>query len=213
MTGNPPPQVPAHLLDLAGRFFAAGWSHADVLHALNNAPDGTQSVWGDPMRWEVAKARLQLWMDEDLQPIPSRSQQLARAHSARVRAQALSRAARTEAMERAAPDFEATIARVRETVAKVLPAAAESVMKRELKSGTREDRERWRRVDEAAAAAVAAGAAAEAWEPEPEPVVDAGEVARLRAVRRARWERASRSVARQAPPDPHNLGMPERNLP
>ncbi|TDD53011.1 hypothetical protein E1286_08125 [Nonomuraea terrae] len=149
---------------------------------------------------EVAKARLRLWMDGSMRPILSRSQQLARAHSARMRAQTLARAAQAEALQRAASDPAAAAARAREIVAKVLPAAAEPLTKREPKTGTRKDRERWRRLDEAAASAVVAGAAAEAWEPEPEPVVDPAEEARLRAVRRARWERASRSVARQAPP-------------
>lgn len=200
MTGNPPPQVPAHLLDLAGRFFDAGWSHADVLHALNNSPDGAP-LWGDPMRWEVAKARLRLWMDESMRPILSRSQQVARTNSARMRAQTLARAARAEAEQRASPDPAAAAARARKIVAKVLPTAAEPLAKREEKTATREDRDRWRRLDEAAAAAVVAGAAAEAWEPDPEPVVDPGEVARLRAVRRARWERASRRA-----PESHDLG-------
>ncbi|MEV0149772.1 MULTISPECIES: hypothetical protein [unclassified Nonomuraea] len=193
MMGSLPPQVPAHLLDLAQRFFDAGWSHADVLHALNNSPDGSP-VWGDPMRWEVAKARLRLWMDGSTRPTLSQSQQVARAHSARMRAQALARAARAEALQRTSTDPGAAAARAREILAKVLPAAAEPLAKRTEKRGrTRKDLERWRRLDEAAAAAVAAGAVAEAWEPEPEPVVDRGEAARLRAVLRARWERASRS--------------------
>ncbi|MEV0617660.1 hypothetical protein AB0I81_30365 [Nonomuraea sp. NPDC050404] len=199
MTGIPPPQVPAHLLDLAGRFFAAGWTHADVLHALNNSPDGAQMVWGDPMRWEVAKARLQLWMDESMRPILSRSQQLARANSARMRAQTLARAARAEALQRTAPDPMAAAARARKIVAEVLPAAAEPLAKRAPKRGTREDRERWRRLDEAAAVALAAGVVGEEWEPDPEPVVDASEEARLRAVRRARWERAARRSGSDSP--------------
>ncbi|PRX66195.1 hypothetical protein B0I32_106331 [Nonomuraea fuscirosea] len=188
MTGDPPPQVPKHLLDLAGRFFDAGWSHTDVLHALNNSPNGAP-VWGDPMRWEVARARLRLWMDEQLQPILSRSQQVARANSARMRAQALAKVARAEAEQRAAPDFEATMARVRETVAKVLPAAAEPLVRRESKVGTRENWERWRRLDEAAAAAVVAGAVAEVQVPEPESEVDLRDMAQRRALARARWER------------------------
>ncbi|QFY09564.1 hypothetical protein GBF35_25540 [Nonomuraea phyllanthi] len=191
MKDNSSPKVPAHLLDLAQRFFDAGWSHADVLHALNNSPEGA-SVWGDPMRWEVAKARLRLWMDDQMQPILSRSQQLARAHSARMRAQALAREARAEAMQRAASNPTAAAARAREIVAKVLPAAAQPLAKQGPKTGTREDREGWRHLDEVAAEAVAAGAIAETWEPEPEPEVDPREKARLRAVRRARWERANR---------------------
>lgn len=193
MTGSQSrPQVPKHLLDLAQRFFEAGWTHADVLYALDNSPDGSP-VWGDPMRWEVAKARLRRWMDEDLQPILSRSQQLARAASAKMRAQALARAAYEVARRRAAPDQEAAAARARAIVARVLPAAAEPLARRrEPKVGSRLDRERWRRVDEEAAAVVASGAAVEVWEPEPEPVVDEREVARRRAVARARWERARR---------------------
>ncbi|MEQ4724697.1 hypothetical protein [Nonomuraea sp. B19D2] len=191
MTGSSPLKVPAHLLDLAGRFFEAGWTDGDVLHALNNSPDGSP-LWGDPTRWEVAKARLRLWMDESMQPILSRSQQVARAHSARMRAQALARAARAEAEHRASTDPAAAAARAREIVAKVLPAAAEPLAVRAGKTGTREDRERWRRLDETAAAAVVAGAAVETWEPEPEPVVDPGEEAWRRAVARARWERANR---------------------
>ncbi|MFG1709780.1 hypothetical protein ACFLIM_42050 [Nonomuraea sp. M3C6] len=191
MMGSSSPQVPPHLLDLAGRFFDAGWGHADVLHALNHSPDGAP-VWGDPMRWEVAKARLRLWMDGSMRPILSRSQHVARANSARMRAQTLARAARAQAEQRASRDPAAAVARAREILAKVLPGAAEPLAKRAEKAGTREDWERWRRLDEAAAAAVVAGTAAEAWEPEPEPVVDPEEEARLRAVRRARWERANR---------------------
>ncbi|GAA1768689.1 hypothetical protein [Nonomuraea bangladeshensis] len=192
MTGSSSPQVPKHLLDLAGRFFDAGWSHADVLHALNYSPDGSP-LWGDPMRWEVARARLRLWMDGALQPILSRSQQVARANAARTRAQALARAAREEVARRAAPDPAAAVERAREIVGRVLPAAAEPLAGRERKTGTREDRERWQRVDEVAAAAVAAGAVSEVWEPEPEsPELEPSEVARLRAVARARWERGSR---------------------
>ncbi|GGO62941.1 hypothetical protein [Nonomuraea cavernae] len=192
MTGSSSPKVPKHLLDLAGRFFDAGWSHGDVLHALNNSPDGPQAVWGDPMRWEVAKARLRLWMDESMRPILSRSQQVARANSARMRAQALARAELGDARRRASPDPEAAAARARAIVARVLPTVAEPLAGRAPKVGSRADRERWRRLDEAAAAAVEAGAVAEVWEPEPEPVVDAGEEARLRAMRRARWERTNR---------------------
>ncbi|MFF0770896.1 hypothetical protein ACFYUK_18570 [Nonomuraea wenchangensis] len=191
MTGSSSSQVPKHLLDLAGRFFDAGWSHADVLHALNHSPDGSP-LWGDPMRWEVARARLRLWMDGALQPILSRSQQVAHANAARMRAQALARAAREEVARRAAPDPAAAVERAREIVGRVLPAAAEPLAGRERQVGTREDRERWRRLDEAAAEAVAAGAIAEQREPEPEPEVHPGEEARLRAVRRARWERANR---------------------
>lgn len=207
--GSSPPKVPAHLLDLAQRFFDAGWSHTDVLHALNNSPDGSP-VWGDPMRWEVAKPRLRLWMDGSMRPILSRSQQVTRAHSARMRAQALARAARAEALQRASADPGAAAARAREIVAKVVPAAAEPLARRGEKTGTRKDRERWRRLDEAAAVAVASGAMAEAWEPEPESLVDPGEWARLRAVRRARWERAKRSPARQAPPDNQDRGPSSR---
>jgi hypothetical protein len=140
----------------------------------------------------VAKARLQLWMDEDLQPILSRSQQLARAHSAKMRAQALAREAQAEAMQRAASDPRAAAARAREVVAKVLPAAAKPLAQRPPTTGTREDRERWRHLDKVAAEAVAAGAIAETWELEPEPELDLREEARLRAVRRARWEGANR---------------------
>src|SRR5690606_21478755 len=177
--------VPEHLLDLAQRFFDAGWTHADVLHALNHSPDGSP-VWGDPMRWEVARARLRLWMDGALQPVLSRSQQVARGNAARMRAQALARMEWEEARRRASPDPEAAAARARAMVARVLPAAAEPLAERAPKVGSRADRERWRRLDEVAAATVESGSVMEAWEPdpEPEPEADLREVASRRALAR-----------------------------
>ncbi|WP_433235264.1 hypothetical protein ACQPYK_25045 [Streptosporangium sp. CA-135522] len=188
-------RVPEHLLSLAQRFFDAGWSHADVVHALNNPPDGVTRALGDPMRWEVARARLVLWMDESLQPVLSASQRRARANSAKTRAQTQAREKRAEAERRRTGDLAAAVARARQVLAEASPAAAKVMASRATKVVTRADPERWARADEAAATAVVTGAVSEVWAPEPEedPAEVAQRVSRALALRRARRERAGRA--------------------
>ncbi|MEV4748965.1 hypothetical protein AB0K21_21525 [Streptosporangium sp. NPDC049248] len=193
MSMSKPPRVPEHLRNLAQRFFDAGWTDADVLHALDNPPDGVARVWGDPQRWEVAKSRLALWLDGSMRPILSRSQLLARDNAVKRRMQWLWREAHVEAARRGPADPAAAAARARQILAEASPAAAKAMARRGEKPVTRRDRERWARVDEAAAAAVGSGAVVESWVPESEVVVDPVVVARARAVRRARWERAGRA--------------------
>lgn len=188
-------RVPEHLLGLAQRFFDAGWSHADVVHALNNPPDGVARALGDPMRWEVARARLVLWMDESLQPVLSASQRRARANSAKTRAQTQAREKRAEAERRRSDDLAAAVAHARQVLAEASPAAAKALASRAEKPVKRNDPERWARLDEAAAAAVKTGSVTEMWapeEPEEDPAEVSRRVSRALALRRARWERAGR---------------------
>lgn len=189
-------KVPEHLLNLAQRFFAAGWSDADVLHALDNPPDGAERVLGDPQRWEVARARLALWLDGSMRPVLSRSQLIARDNSFRRRMQWLWREAHAES-GRGAADAAAAAESARQLLAQASPAAARALARRGEKSPSRMDPERWRRADEAAEAAVEAGVVVESWvpeelEPEEDPVEVARRVSRAAALRRARWERAAR---------------------
>lgn len=193
--------VPEHLLDLAPPFVDAGWSKSDFLHALNNPPDGKEAVWGNPLRWEVAQARLALWLDESGRPMLSRAQQIARAASVKMRAQAQARADRAERAAQATTDVAGAAERARQVLAQASPWAARALDRRVEKTPAAEDPERWRLVDEAAAAAVVAGARSEVVAPvvEEPPGADPVEAARRErhalAVARARWERGRRRRA------------------
>ena len=85
-----------HVRSVARVYFRAGWTPADVVHALDHEPDGRQHGYTSgirsPARW--AAYRLGLWLGPDGLPVASRSQ-LAAADRRRVLAeQAGRRAAR-----------------------------------------------------------------------------------------------------------------------
>jgi hypothetical protein len=87
-----------HLRHVARSFFAAGWTGADLLAALDHEPGGRQHGYvsgiRSPGRW--AAYRLGLWLGPDGLPLPSRSQ-LAAADRRRVQAeQAVRRAEQRE---------------------------------------------------------------------------------------------------------------------
>lgn len=187
-------RVPNHLRDLAQRFFDAGWTEADVLYALDNGPDGPVKVWGNPMLWDVAKARLREWMDEQMQPLASPSQRRARVASLTRFDQMRRRREWAEAMAQRSKDLEGAARSVREVLAASSPSAARVMALRVKEPGPSRDPQRWARADEAARSVMEAGVVAEPWEPEePGEVEDPVEVARreahARALARARWER------------------------
>ncbi|MEU8195335.1 hypothetical protein AB0C10_16290 [Microbispora amethystogenes] len=188
------PVIPADLLDLARPFAEAGWSRADFYHALNYPPDGVEPVWGNPVRREVAEARLALWLDGG-EPTLSPSQRRARTNAAMWRDQQVRREMLAEIARVALPDPSSAAARARRILAEASPGAAKVLARPPQKQETRNDPERWRRLDEAAAAAIAVGARSEAGMPaavEPvgeDPVVVAREESLRRARARARWER------------------------
>jgi len=76
----PPPELRRRI----GRFFEAGWTPSDVVHALDHDPDGS-AARGVPLAGDsparVGRQVLNLlaaWCDADGQPLPSISQQVAR---------------------------------------------------------------------------------------------------------------------------------------
>ncbi|MGH3217914.1 MAG: hypothetical protein ACRDPY_04150 [Streptosporangiaceae bacterium] len=87
-----------HLCHLARPFFAAGWTGADILAAIDHEPAGRQHGYvsgvRSPGRW--AAYRLGLWLGPDGLPLPSRSQ-LAAADRAQVQAEQAQRRAQRRA--------------------------------------------------------------------------------------------------------------------
>ncbi|MFE7630374.1 hypothetical protein [Kocuria sp. NPDC057446] len=85
----------AYVVDVAGPCFEAGWSIADVLHALDWTPQGVRyshdSVTGieNPGAWFAA--RLRTWTHQDGTPMPSVGQRAA-VEAERRRAEALAAA-------------------------------------------------------------------------------------------------------------------------
>ncbi len=88
-----------HLRWLAKRFFAAGWTPGDVMHALDYDPGGRQHGYSADVRHVAGwvRYRLSLWTDPQGVPVASRSQRVA-AGRERVRAQ--QSAARAERQRR-----------------------------------------------------------------------------------------------------------------
>ena len=81
-----------HLRHLARPFFAAGWTPADLLHALDHDTRGRHHGYTAGVRSPAAwvRSRLAQWLDADSAPLPSASQRRAEA-AARVRADAAAR--------------------------------------------------------------------------------------------------------------------------
>jgi hypothetical protein len=81
---------PEHVRHLARPFTLAGWTPADVLHALDHEPGGRQHRWSGEVRSPAAwaKWRLSLWLSRDGTPVSSRSQVLAESRRRDVAEQA-----------------------------------------------------------------------------------------------------------------------------
>ncbi|MFD8529505.1 hypothetical protein ACFV0L_18995 [Streptosporangium canum] len=83
---------PWYIRHLIRVFVAAGWSAADVLHALDHQQDGSAWTYTWQSRDEIrnvpgwVRFRLAAWLDEHGQPVPSKSQRLEVA-AARLRAE------------------------------------------------------------------------------------------------------------------------------
>lgn len=110
---------------LARPFVAAGWTPADVLHALDHAPGGRRHGYTAAVRsasgW--AAARLALWTGPDGVLPPSPSQLRAEAERIRVAEQA-ARQARAAADRAAGVDAAGPAAAARQMLAAASPAAA-----------------------------------------------------------------------------------------
>jgi hypothetical protein len=111
-----------HLRQLAKQFYAAGWSPADVLHALDYGPDGRQHGYSADVRHPAGwvRWRLSLWLGSDGLPRPSRGQQLA-GKRAQIRAEQESRRRELQIAGRAAAavDVSARVAELRRIVGTV----------------------------------------------------------------------------------------------
>ncbi|GGS84630.1 hypothetical protein GCM10010156_49080 [Planobispora rosea] len=88
-----------HLRHLLAPWFAAGWTPADVLHALDHLPDGRPWTFAGRVRHVPGWIghRLAAWRDADGRPVISKSQRLAAAAAAERARQA---ARRRESEER-----------------------------------------------------------------------------------------------------------------
>jgi hypothetical protein len=108
-----------HIRHLARPFFAAGWSGADILHALDHEPGGRQHGYSaevhSPAGW--IRARLAGWLGSGGSPQRSRSQQLAEAR-ARIAADQADRRAQDEAGRAGAGDYRVRAAEARAMLAR-----------------------------------------------------------------------------------------------
>ncbi|MFE3454953.1 hypothetical protein ACFXJ8_39125, partial [Nonomuraea sp. NPDC059194] len=95
-----------HVRHLITEFVLAGWTAADVVHAIDHTPDGQPRPFAGSAKHPAGwfRHRLAAWRDADSTPIPSRSQHLAAAAARRdIERQALTdqratlRAARVDA--------------------------------------------------------------------------------------------------------------------
>ncbi|NRQ31239.1 hypothetical protein HII36_05230 [Nonomuraea sp. NN258] len=83
---------PWYIRHLTRVFIAAGWTSADVLHALDHKPDGTAWTYTWTSRDQIrnvpawVRFRLSAWLDERGRPLPGKSQRLAAA-AAQLRAE------------------------------------------------------------------------------------------------------------------------------
>ena len=108
-----------HLRHLAWPFFAAGWTPADLVHAIDHDTRGRQHGYSAGVRSPAGwiRSRLAAWLGPDGTPLPSRSQQLAEARRQVLADQAAHRAARQAAAARAAGvDVAARVAELRAIV-------------------------------------------------------------------------------------------------
>ncbi|MFI6909766.1 hypothetical protein ACIBKY_51485 [Nonomuraea sp. NPDC050394] len=187
--------VPRWAQDAAQPFLRAGWTVADVLHALNTRPDG--SPWLNSAfahgTHDWATHRLSAWVDGHGQPRAPRTAVVTQ-QSAQMRQQQAKRAAEVDAMRATRSGRQAQHAqRARQMLAAASPAAARSMQAPQPQEVERKPADRWERErrDQQAAAAIADGVIAEKdWEPpvEDEPV-SPQTVALARARTRARLER------------------------
>jgi hypothetical protein len=76
-----------HLRHIAKPYFAAGWTAADVLHAVEHGPGGRGHGYTADVRYVSGwlRSRLALWQNAENGPLPSRSQRL-QAERDRIRA-------------------------------------------------------------------------------------------------------------------------------
>ena len=90
-----------HLRHLARPFFAAGWTPADLVHAIDHDTRGRQHGYTAEVRSPAAwiRSRLAQWLDPDGTPLPSPGQQRA---AAAAEARAAAAARREEAARLAA---------------------------------------------------------------------------------------------------------------
>ncbi|WP_433355470.1 hypothetical protein ACQP25_16815 [Microtetraspora malaysiensis] len=92
-----------YIRHLTRAFVAAGWTAADVQHALNHQPDGSAWTYTWTSRDQIrnvpgwVRYRLSAWLDEHGRPLPGKSQRLAAA-AAELRAEQEAMRARFEAM-------------------------------------------------------------------------------------------------------------------
>ena len=109
------------LRHLARPFFAAGWTPADVLHAIDHEPGGRQHGYTAEVRSPAAwvRSRLAEWLDVSGVPLPSRSQQSAEARRL-VLAEQAGRRADGEAARARDVDYAGHAVRAREMLARAL---------------------------------------------------------------------------------------------
>jgi hypothetical protein len=102
---------PEHVRHVSRPYFAAGWTPADVMHALDHEPSGRQHGYTSGIRSPAAwaKYRLGLWLGPDGLPLPSRSQLVAAA-----RRRVLAEQAGRRAQRRTTPADPSHAARARE---------------------------------------------------------------------------------------------------
>jgi hypothetical protein len=114
---------PEYVRWLGRPFFTAGWTPADVVHAIDHSPTGRPHgyVTGirSPAGW--ARGRLALWLGSDGLPLPSRSQVLADAHQRDVAEMERLRAQRQDPPARVAAEG---AARAREALRQALAQAS-----------------------------------------------------------------------------------------
>jgi hypothetical protein len=108
-----------HIRHLTRMFFAAGWSGADVLHALDYEPGGRQHGYSaevhSPAGW--IRARLAEWVRNDGTPLLSRGQLTAAARE-QVRAEQAWRRERDKLSRAGAGDYAARAAEARTMLAR-----------------------------------------------------------------------------------------------
>lgn len=121
---------PEHVRHLARLFFAAGWTGADVLHALDHEVTGRQHGYAAAVRHPAAwaRARLALWLGPDGQPVRSASQVRAGRAAADRAAQQTRRRQRAAAAGRRVDAAAAGLgAAARAAIAAASPAAARAL--------------------------------------------------------------------------------------
>ena len=108
-----------HLRHLARPFFAAGWTPADLLHAIDHDARGRQHGYSAGVRSPAGwiRSRLAAWLGPDGAPLPSRSQLRAAAAAARRAEAAAWRQAQAELAAGRSADYAGHAARARAMLA------------------------------------------------------------------------------------------------